>query len=162
MQTCLYLSCDPESFYLLSPSLKGQEQSRNRIGGADFAGHAGSSGSYEYLVYRSVLEAVANQHGFESITDYGDPKLDQLFQTVRISLTYCYPEYMWASCPGLSEALSDLSCSRFWATLMLLKALEQHPGLHAAPISLQQHDLRTAETKKGYSETGRFSLPTVM
>lgn len=46
------------------------------------AGHGDSSGSYEYLVYRSVLEGVAQEHGFEAITDYGDPKLEQLFEWV--------------------------------------------------------------------------------
>lgn len=45
-------------------------------------GHAGSSGSYEYLVYRSVLESIAEEHGFQSIIDYGDPKLEQLFDQV--------------------------------------------------------------------------------
>ena len=55
-----------------------------------FAGHGESSGSYEYLVYRSVLEGVANKHGFESMTDYDDANLEQLFEPV--SFQHCQRE----------------------------------------------------------------------
>ena len=48
------------------------------------AGHGESSGSFEYLVFRSVLEGVAKENGFTSIVDYQDPKLDRLFQEVGL------------------------------------------------------------------------------
>lgn len=48
------------------------------------AGHGDSSGSFEYLVFRGILEGVAKEHGFTPIVDLQDPKLDRLFQEVGI------------------------------------------------------------------------------
>lgn len=50
------------------------------IGDTVTEGHGDSSGSFEYLVFRGVLEGVAKDHGFTPIVDLQDPKLDRLFQ----------------------------------------------------------------------------------
>jgi len=53
-------------------------------------GHGDSSGSYEYLVFRSILEGVAKDHGFRPITDFQDPRLDKLFQKVGLNQENVY------------------------------------------------------------------------
>lgn len=50
------------------------------IGDTVTEGHGDSSGSYEYLVFRSILEGVAKEHGFRPITNFQDARLDNLFQ----------------------------------------------------------------------------------
>ncbi len=69
------------------------------------AGHGDSSGSFEYLVFRSILEGVARDHGFTPITDLQDPKLDRLFQQVAHKF-----EELTLSPPLPSSWLSETLC----------------------------------------------------
>ena len=62
-------------------------------------------------MYRSVLEKIANEHGFESIIDYQDPKLEQLFQDV----SFLSPK----SNSSFQERMSPSSMLCFFGTLLV-------------------------------------------
>lgn len=70
-------------------------------------GEKESEGSYEYLVYQSVLVAVAAEYGLFPVRDYGNARLTDMFEKEDVDnpLKHFRPKFKFAD-PSLSRASS--------------------------------------------------------
>ena len=87
-----------------------------------YTGHGSSTGSYEYLVFRSTLIGAAKRHGLHPVENYGSPTLDRLFAEVG-SYKYKYKCNRKCRCTYLYTVAMSVSLNwlAFWDRVLHCK-----------------------------------------